>query len=338
MAAGFPPPLPVTIPDSGVIPNAPQQSYIVIPTDLRQGYLETWNIAIQRQLPGNFALEAAYVGNHTVGTLNDVNINAGQLPGLGNKGQPLYVKFGLSAGVNEWTRFSVRYNGLQVKLDRRYSNGLAITTAYTFSKVLDYATDNGGLGIPINFSMNRGRSSQDRTQMYVQSFIYDLPVGTGKRWLSSGWSGKLLGGWQFSGAFSVYSGLPMTFTYSSSGLNAPGNSQRANITGPTAVLGNIGPGQLWFDTTNFSIPALATFGNAGRNTMSGPGYWNLDMSLIKRFLFTERFRSELRFETFNLTNTPHFNNPSSGLDSTQFGQVRSAFGERQVQLGFKLYF
>jgi len=338
MAAGFPAPLPVAIPDSGIIPNAPQQNYIYIPMDLRQGYLETWNVAIQRQLPGNFAFEAAYVGNHTVGTLNDVNINAGQLPGLGSNGQPLKVKFGLTGSVLKWTRFSHSYNGLQLKLDRRYSNGLAITTAYTISKALDFTTDNGGLGIPINFRMNRGRSNQDRTHMYVQSFIYDLPVGIGKKWLSSGWTGKLLGGWMLNGALSVYSGTPMTFTYSATALNAPGNSQRANITGPIAVLGNIGPGVKWFDTTPFSIPAAATFGNAGRNTMSGPGFWNLDMSVIKKLYFTERFRSELRLETFNLTNTPHFNNPTSGLDSTQFGEVRGAFGERQVQLGFKLFF
>lgn len=338
MSAGFPAPLPVAIPDSGVITPAPNQSYIYIPSDLRQGYLETWNIAIQRQLPGHFAFEAAYVGNHTVGTLNDVNINAGLIPGLGSAGQPLKVKYGITAGVNKWSRFSLRYNGLQVKMDRRYSNGLAITTAYTFGKALDYASDNGGLGIPINFSMNHGRSSQDRTHMYVQSFIYDLPVGLGKRWLNAGLAGKLLGGWQLNGALSVYSGTALTFGYSTTSLNAPGNSQRANITGPIAVLGNIGPGQKWFDTTNFSIPAAATFGNAGRNTMSGPGYWNLDMSIIKRFLITERVKFEMRLETFNTTNTPHFNNPTTGLDSTQFGEVRGAFGERQVQLGAKIIF
>jgi hypothetical protein len=338
MAAGFPAPLPVAIPDSGVIQNAPNQNYIYIPSDLRQGYLETWNIAIQRQLPGNFAFEVAYVGNHTVGTLNNVNINAGQTPGLGSNGQPLKIKYGLTGSVTKWTRFSMSYNGLQMKLDRRYGNGLGITTSYTFSKALDYATDNGGLGIPINFSRNRGRSNQDRTHMYVQSFIYEFPVGIGKRWLSSGWVGKLLGGWQFNGSFSAYSGTPMTFSYSSSGLNAPGNSQRANISGTPVVLGNIGPGQQWLDKSVFSIPATATFGNAGRNTFSGPGFWNLDMSLIKRFVLSERFKSELRLETFNLTNTPHFNNPSSALDSTAFGQITSAFGERQVQLGFKLVF
>ena len=128
-----------------------------LPLDLKQGYLETWNIAVQRQLPGNFSLEAAYVGNHTVGTLNNVNINAGQIPGAGSNGQPLKIKFGLTSTVTKWSRFSQNYHGLQIKFDRRYANGLSITTAYTFSKALNFADDNGGLGIPINFKMNYGR-------------------------------------------------------------------------------------------------------------------------------------------------------------------------------------
>ena len=135
-----------------------------------------------------------------------------------------------------------------------------------------------------------------------------------------------------------YTGTPMTFTYDSGPLNAPGNDQRANVNGSPRVLGNIGSGQKWFDTSIFSIPAPATFGNAGRNTLSGPGYVNLDLSLIKKFRLTERWNMELRAETFNFTNTPHFNNPSSALDATNFGEVSGSFGERQVQLGVKIIF
>jgi hypothetical protein len=192
--------------------------------------------------------------------------------------------------------------------------------------------------IHIDFRRNRGRSGQDRTHMWVQSFIYDLPVGPGRRLLGTGWAGRILGGWQFNGVFMAYSGTPMTFSYSSTTLNAPGNSQRANINGEPAVLGGICPGRKWLDAGVFSIPAPATFGHAGRNTFSGPGFWNLDLSLVKRFHFSERGKAELRAESFNLTNTPHFSNPTSALDSTQFGEVRSAFGERQVQLGIKVLF
>ncbi len=339
MAAGFPPPLPVVIPDSGIIANAPTaQAYVIIPAGLRQAYIEAWNLAVQRQLPGNFALEAAYVGNHAVGILNRVNLNAGQIPGKGAAGQPLNARFGRKADTIGWARMGGNYNGLQVKLDRRYANGFALTTAYTFSKSINFADDNGTLLIPVNFRMNRGRANFDRAHMYVQSFIYDVPAGPGKRWLSSGLAGRILGGWQFNGVLSGYTGTPMTFTYSTASLNAPGNNQRANVNGTPSVLGNVGPGVKWFDTSVFSFPAANTFGNAARNTLSGPGYVNLDLSLIKRFQFTERWRMELRAETFNFTNTPHFNNPSSALDSTQFGEVRSAFGERQVQLGLKLIF
>ena len=344
MFDGFPPPLPVAIPDSGVIANAPAQVYVIVPAGLRQAYIEAWNLAIQRRLPGNFALEAAYVGNHAVGILNRVNINASRVPGSGAAGRPLNAKFGRTADTIAWGRMGGNYNGLQVKFDRRLAQGLALTTAYTFSKSINFADDNGTLGIPINFSMNRGRANFDRTHMYVQSFIYDVPMGPGRKWLSSGWTGKVLGGWQFNGVLAGYTGTPMTFGYSSTGLNAPGNNQRANISGTPAVLGHIGPGQKWFDSRTateggtFSIPASNTFGNAGRNTLSGPGYVNLDLSLVKRFRFTERWKAELRAETFNFTNTPHFNNPSSALDSTQFGEVSGAFGERQVQLGLKITF
>ena len=339
MAAGFPPPLPVVIPDSGIIANAPTaQAYVIIPAGLRQAYIEAWNLAVQRQLPGNFALEAAYVGNHAVGILNRVNLNAGQIPGKGAAGQPLNARFGRKADTIGWARMGGNYNGLQVKLDRRYANGFALTTAYTFSKSINFADDNGTLLIPVNFRMNRGRANFDRAHMYVQSFIYDVPAGPGKRWLSSGLAGRILGGWQFNGVLSGYTGTPMTFTYSTASLNAPGNNQRANVNATPSVLGNVGPGVKWFDTSVFSFPAANTFGNAARNTLSGPGYVNLDLSLIKRFQFTERWRMELRAETFNFTNTPHFNNPSSALDSTQFGEVRSAFGERQVQFGLKLIF
>src|SRR5439155_22991215 len=113
MAGGFPAPLPVVIPDSGIILNAPAQVYVIIPTGFRQAYIESWNVAVQRQLEGNFALEAAYVGNHAVGILNRVNINAGQIPGAGMAGQPRYARFGRKADTIGWARMGGNYIGLQ---------------------------------------------------------------------------------------------------------------------------------------------------------------------------------------------------------------------------------
>ncbi|MGH8245050.1 MAG: TonB-dependent receptor, partial [Gammaproteobacteria bacterium] len=313
MAAGFPAPLPTTIPANGIIANAPAQNYLVLPTPLRQGYVQSWNLAVQHALPWNFSFEAAYVGNHAIGVLNQQNINAGQIPGRGRDGQPLFVKFGRTQTTTTWARTGAIYHGLQAKFDRRFTGGFALTTAYTFSKAINFADDNGGLGIPIDYRMNRGRAGFDRTHMYVQSFIYDLPVGNGKRWLHSGPAAWILGNWQLAGVLSGYAGTPMTFGYSATTLNAPGNGQRANVSQLPEIFGNIGATQKWFDVSVFSVPASATFGNGGRNILSGPGLINLDMSIFKRFAISEQIQLEVRMESFNFTNTPHFNNPGSTL-------------------------
>jgi hypothetical protein len=122
-------------------------------------------------------------------------------------------------------------------------------------------------------------------------------------------------------------------------LNAPGNGNRPNVVGTPAILGNVGPGTLWFDTSGFSAPAPATYGNVGRNILSGPGFANLDFSLFRRFLITERINAELRFEALNSTNTPHFNNPNTSLGSAGFGQITTAMADqRLIQIGLKVSF
>jgi len=120
-------------------------------------------------------------------------------------------------------------------------------------------------------------------------------------------------------------------------LNAPGNGNRPNLTGKPDILGFVGRGEKYFDVTKFSAPATATFGNVGRNVLGGPGLVNLDFSLFRKFPLTERLALELRIESFNFTNTPHFNNPNTTLGSAGFGEVTTAVqDQRQVQFGLKL--
>lgn len=135
-----------------------------------------------------------------------------------------------------------------------------------------------------------------------------------------------------------HTGTPMTFGFSATTLNAPGNGQRANMTSLPAIFHNVGSGQKWFDVTVFSAPATATFGNGGRNIIGGPGFINLDLAVFKRFPISERYNVELRMESFNFTNTPHFNNPGATFGGSGFGEVTSAFEERQFQFGLKLTF
>jgi len=341
MASGFAPPLVAPTPANGIIANAPlNQVYIVIPLNTTEGYIQSWNVAVQRALAWNFTFEAAYVGNHNVGVLTRQNINASLVPGSGSAGRPLSQKFGRTTDTNAWIRTDTSYHGLQVKFDRRFSNGFLLTTAYTFGKAINlFDGDNGSLLIPAVISLNRGRADFDRTHSFVQSYIYELPFGPTKRWLQSGVGRWLFGDWQLNGILSAYSGLPLDFRISATSLNAPGNINRPNIDGPLFVLGEVGRGEKWFDVSAFSAPAPATYGTAGRNIFSGPGFVNLDLSLFRKFRLTERIGGEFRAESFNFTNTPHFNRPGTTLGNADFGEVTSAMADQRViQFGLKITF
>jgi hypothetical protein len=295
---------------------------------------------VQQALPYKFAVEAGYVANHALGVLINRNINAGMVPGAGVAGQPLNQKFGRRENTTVWTPFGSTYQSLQVKLDRRFSEGLVLTTAYTFGKSINVSDDNGGLNIHIYPEMNRGRSNHDRTQILTSGFVYELPFGKGKRWAQSGPPRWLVGDWQVSGSFLSQTGSPLGISYSATTLNAPGNGNRPNLNGKPEIYGKVGKGEKWFDMTKFSPPPPNTFGSTGRNILNGPGAVNLDFALFRKFpIIGERLGGELRFESFNFTNTPHFNNPSGDMGGTSFGEVTGAASDqRTIQLALKLVF
>ena len=339
LRTGFPAPLLAQIPADGIIRNASDQNYFSVPSDFKEPYLESWNIAFQRSLPKNFVFEAAYVGNHAVGVQTRTNLNAGLVPGAGAAGQPLNARFNHRSTVTSWMRVGNLYHSLQVKFDRRFSNGMLLTSAYTFSKAIDFSQDNTELANSINIRANRARSDEDHTHMLVESFIYELPFGAKGRWLRTGVGRWLLGGWQANGIYTAQSGGPLNFTYSATTLNAPSNSNRPNISGQPMIFGAAGVGQKWLDVTKFSAPPTATFGNAGRNILSGPGFANIDLSVFRKFPIRERYTLEFRAESFNFTNTPHFDQPNTTFGSAGFGEITTAAADqRQLQFGMKVTF
>jgi hypothetical protein len=344
MRQGFPPFRAFAIPENGIIHNPPEQVYNYIPKDVRESYIQSYNVAIQRTLPGNFVAEAAYVGNHGVGVKNTYNLNAGFVIGAGQAGRPLFRQFGRNSNINNiYFGTSTTYNSLQAKFDRRFSNGFMMTTAYTWSKAIDWGgADNGGFWTYILPRRSRARADGDRSHVFVQSYIYELPLGAGKRWLHSGLAAALLGGWQVNGILTFQTGEPFTPSVPASILNAPGNPNTPNLVGQYRLTKGVGNHTTWFDPSAFQQPAPNTIGNLGRNVLTGPGLANLDLSAFKRFAFTERYNLEFRFESFNFTNTPKFNNPSGDITSPNFGRVTSAQGPpngpREIQLGLKLVF
>jgi hypothetical protein len=351
---GFPGLIQPSIPSNGIITNPTKAStYFVVNQNFKNPYVESWNAAIQQTLPWRFVVDLAYVGNHSVDTVVNYNLNAATVLGLGKQGQPEFNSFGRTANTNLlFAGYSSSYHALQVKFDRHFSGGFATTTAYTFAKGMGFQTgDDGGLSFYINQRRDYARNDFDRTQTFVQSIVYDLPFGKGKRMVSSGVGAAILGGWRVSTFLTVMSGLPLYFTASSSPLLAPNNTQTPNLVAPVQILHGVGLGNPWFTASSFADPTkdpvtqIVPFGNVGRNYLSGPNFFNVDAALSKSIRFTERYNLDLRLEAFGVTNTPQFFFASNGgtaagttLGSTSFGQITSATGGRTLQLGAKLNF
>lgn len=346
MAAGFPALPLAVIPSNGIITNAPLQSYVVVDHHWKAPYIESWNAAVQRTLPAGFVLDVTYLGNVGIGQPLSYDMNSGFIAGAGAAGRPEYATFGRTQTTRILKRTNSNYNSLQVKLDHHLAAGLSTTSSYTYQKALGSVSSEGsgvgGTTFYLDFSRNYSRLNNDRTHTFVQTFLYDAPFGKGKKWLNSGVASWIAGGWQVNGVMSLESGLPFTVTASSASLNAPNNTQVANVSGKFTKLKGIGTGAAWFDTSIFSQPTTAALGNSGKNAYIGPGFFTLDGSLFRKFPIRERANLELRAEAFSLTNTPQFGNPSNSFTASDFGHIDGAnggaSGSRTVELGAKVTF
>jgi hypothetical protein len=356
------PPVPVPDLGNGIIPVP--ANYAVTTTDdsYTRGYILNWNFTIERQLPGKFIGQVAYVGNRAVHTPGVIDLNAGQVLGADRAGQPLFAKFGRSAGTSLVEGYSYStYHSLQAQLNRRFSGGFQLGTAYTWSKVIGLCCEeenNAGPRIKAlaYLDLNRTVLNSDRTHNLQINAIYELPFGRGRKWdMNNGFVRAVASGWQINTLISAMSGTPYSVTSGSGSLRMPNNDQRADqVKAQVNQLGGIGVGQPYVDWTAFARVTDARFGSAGFNSLRGPGAFNSDLGLFRKFAMTEKWSLEFRAEAFNWTNTPKFNNPSSNIDSLQLnpdGSFRTgvfevtgtnAYGrdvaERILRLGLRLSF
>jgi hypothetical protein len=270
-------------------------------------------------------------------------------PGTGLAGVPLNQKFGRTAtttlrayGVDSW------YNSLQASVEKRFAKNVALTAAYTWSRSIDFTSNNGGLGNPLILEYNKAVSDFDRKHGFTLSHTVELPFGRSQKYLSKGLASTILGGWQANGIFQAFSGRPFSVSMSNAALNGgPSNAQRPDQLRYPAISGAVGPGTQWFDVTAFAAPSTVRYGTAGRNTLRGPKLVNYDFSVFKSFAITENKRLEFRTEFYNLTNTPHFNQPASNFSTaSSFGSITSTIGangvagggEREVQFALRFLF
>jgi outer membrane receptor protein involved in Fe transport len=302
--------------------------------------VDAYNITFQYQFAKDWSLEAAYVGNRGsdvfVGDNPELNVNQATLTGYGTNGvtpdiplnqrKPYFAKFGWTQDIFLYQGYKATnlYNSMQIKVNKRFTNGYSILTHFTWQK----STNNAGEQFIFDKDLNRGEADFNRGKIFVFTQLYELPFGRNRKYLSGINRGLdlLIGGWQFNSTTTWESGFPVNITYDQCrDIPNPADPPRPlrqcdRDTGPNRpnVNGKIKytPGvNGTIDASAFSKPAIGTFGNLKRNAIHGPSYFRSDASLFKRLNFTERMNLELRLEVVNLFNTVNLGNPDSNLGS-----------------------
>ncbi len=344
LADGIPPIVAPSL-GNGVIDIPGDVTAFTIPTKFERGYVQSWNFTVQRELQGGFVGEAGYVATKQIRALGFQELNWAPIGG-GSAGQQLYQRFGRTANTRMVAPIGGSdYHSLQTQLKRRFADGYSVQAAYTWSKSMSdtgLSRSDQTLAIPIPeyYHLNRSVTDYDRTHVLQVSNILELPFGNGRRWLGNrGFISSVVGGWQVSNILSFISGSPFNISASSASLNAPGSTQRADqVKEEVEIFGNVGPDQLYFDTTAFAPVDEARFGTAGFRTLRGPGQSNWNFGLFRTFQVREAVKVEFRAEAFNFTNTPKFSNPNGSVDSSSFGEITDAQGEREFRFGLRVGF
>jgi hypothetical protein len=299
------------------------------------GYSQQWNFAIQRQLPGQFSVDLAYVGTKGTRLQSSRGLNVPREgPGAVQPRRP-FPDFGVITW-NEQSASSI-YHSMQFKLERRFYKGLSLLTAFTWSRSIDQDSTNGeGTYDPYNARLNRGVSLFDVPRVFTTGLVYELPSLRSAK----GASRVLLGGWTLGSLLTFQDGFPFTPGFAGDPSNT-GTGSRADVVAGCDPRQGGGTPQRWFNTSCFAAPPGApTFrrGNAGRNILRGDGYRNVDLSLYKEFLFSEQRKFQLRFEGFNAFNLHSFSFPNATVNVANFGQVFGSSPARVMQVAAKFVF
>jgi hypothetical protein len=312
--------------------------------DFRDAHAHNFNVNVQRQFGSNYMVEAAYSGSRTKDAALKTDLNQAP-PRVGVSDQNVNRPYAAvspalrTVGALSSTGY-VEYNGLLVKFQRRSANHISFLNSYTFGRAIDLNSDNDGTVTLTNIfdpAYNRGPADYDVTHTFSSNWIYELPWAARRPW----------GGWQLSGILYIRSGLPLTITQGQTMLSTGITNNRPN-TACDPVLGTATIDR-WFNTSCFQQVAdtTGTFGNTARNSVRGPGDFNIDLSMIKNTKIAH-VDTEVRVEVFNILNHPQFANPNTTFGNASFGTISAMLAspscatcgttERQVQVAFKVKF
>jgi hypothetical protein len=310
---------------------------------------QQWNLEVQRQMTDNLALTVGYVGSYT--DRMDVTglWNTSPTVGAGVAGEP-FPWWGGSNFMGT-SRGNANYNGLEVKLERRFSHGFNYLVSYTWSKSIDngssgwFAAEEGaGSGLQNYYDPNGSRSvsGYDVPHVLVMSGLYQLPFGRGMKYFSQhGAASWLLGNWQVNGVVALRSGQPFTMTVSGDVANIGNTISWWNYARPDQIGSPAVPqrtSEEWFNPAAFAVP-VNNYGDFGRNNMWSAPVYNADFSLFKNFPVREGMNLSFRLECFNFFNIQNYAAPDSLVGDPAEGRVTSnVTSPRQIQLALKLTF
>jgi hypothetical protein len=350
----------------------------------RSSYVEQTSFGPEIQVTNDTMLAATYVGNwgrkmnrlrdynqaHVTGfdnscpilmypyaslnTVTNIDTFTGTAGKCASTGQHAFLEYASNDG-------NTAYNSLEVSLRRKMSKGLGYSLGYTFSHGLADFGDNLTAGaLPqnaYNYAAEMSNSNLDIRSRFVGNFIWDLPLGQGKRFLSGpGAASRWLGGWQLNGIVTLQTGSPYSVVAANDGLMGFTHAGYADcignpFTGATTDHNSYTTTGFLINPVAFAQPANGSFGTCAPRKFHGPGIQMVDLSLFKQFKFTERWQLQFRAEFFNTFNHPNFGNPSADISSPgSFGRVSNTLAPilgtdsggpgdpREIQFALKLYF
>ncbi len=312
----------------------------------RDIYTEQWDFSIAREITPGTTFQAAYVGNRGLNLRRGYTINFFD-PTLGRRPNTAFSNISIEGNTGQST-----YNALQLSFHQRLGKGLVVQGEYGWAHAIDDVQDQGLFSSQPqddnNFRAERGNSSGDIRHNFAYSLLYTVPMGSGHAFLGNwkGVAGTLVSGWSIASLGLIHTGIPFTVFI---GTNTFGNgnltNQRPNVNAGVSEYATNPSVNGWLNPAAFTLPAAGTFGNLGRNTVYGPGFANVDVSLLKSTKIGETRNLEFRAEFFNIPNHPNFAQPSSTFNTSSFGQIFQTFGatlglgtSRQIQLALKLNF
>jgi Carboxypeptidase regulatory-like domain len=344
LSQGLPLPVPPSSNNEAALSVGSPQSWN---QHLKQSLIASWSLGVQRQLTSSLMLDVTYLGTRGDRLLiNSVNLNQA-VPGSAPTAQrrPYFAINPNLVNVPYLTSWGQsKYQALQAHLEQRLASGLTFGASYTYSAYLsDAGNPNGGGNSNYQndqcIACNWGPTPDDYKHVLSVNHAYELPFGTGRKFVNHGPLAYVVAGWDVNGIWSAYSGGRFTAILGTNVSNqSGGGDQRPNRIGR----GTLPPGQRninqWFKLSDFVAPPQYTFGNSGTGILTGPGYFDVDLGVNRTFRLTEKFGLTYRAEWFNSFNHANFNNPNASIGTAPAGTISGTQPPRIIQMALKLAF